>query len=60
MDVCVYSVFVLGSGLAMGWSLAEGVLPDTLDQETEVKQSVSRMPYAPIWSNRNILTIKQP
>jgi hypothetical protein len=30
MFVCVYSVFVLscvGSGLAMGWSLVQGVLP---------------------------------
>jgi hypothetical protein len=29
MDVCVYSVFVfcVGSGLVMGWSLVQGVLP---------------------------------
>jgi hypothetical protein len=27
MSVCVYPVFVLGSGLAMGWSPVEGVLP---------------------------------
>jgi hypothetical protein len=30
MDVCVYSVFVLscvGSSLATGWSLVQGVLP---------------------------------
>jgi hypothetical protein len=53
MFVCVYSVFVLGSGLATGWSLIQGVLPNVLDQETEVKQSVSRMPYAPSGSNRN-------
>jgi hypothetical protein len=31
MDVCVYSVFVLGSGLATGWSLAQGVSPNILD-----------------------------
>jgi hypothetical protein len=33
MDVymCVYSMSVLGSGLAMGWSLAQGVLPNILD-----------------------------
>jgi hypothetical protein len=31
MDVCVYSVFVLGSGLATGWSLVQGVLPSVLD-----------------------------
>jgi hypothetical protein len=33
MDVCmcVYSVFVLGSGLAMGLSLVQGVLPTVLD-----------------------------
>jgi hypothetical protein len=53
MSVCVYSVFVLDSGLATGWSLVQGVLPNVLDQETEVKRSVSRMPYAPNWSNRN-------
>jgi hypothetical protein len=27
MDVCVYCVFVLGNGLATGWSLVQGVLP---------------------------------
>jgi hypothetical protein len=47
MYLCVYSVFVLGSGLATGWSPVQEVLP------TEVKQSVSRMPYAPSGSNRN-------
>jgi hypothetical protein len=31
MDVCVYSVFVFGSGLATGWSLVEGVLSNVLD-----------------------------
>jgi hypothetical protein len=31
IDVCVYSVFVLGSGLATGWSLVQGVLPNALD-----------------------------
>jgi hypothetical protein len=32
MDVfCVYSVFVLGSGLATGWSPVQGVLPTVLD-----------------------------
>jgi hypothetical protein len=29
--VCVYSVFVLGSGLATGCSLVQGVLPTVLD-----------------------------
>jgi hypothetical protein len=47
MDVCFYSVFVFGNGLATGWWLVQGVLPNVLDQETEVKRSVSRMPYAP-------------
>jgi hypothetical protein len=28
--VCVYSVFVLGIGLAMGWSLVQGILPNVL------------------------------
>jgi hypothetical protein len=40
MDVCVYSVFVLGNGLVMGWSLVQGVLLNVLDEETEVKQKV--------------------
>jgi hypothetical protein len=56
MSVCVYTVFVLyvlGSGLATGWSLVQGVLPNVLDLEIEVKRSVSRMPYAPSGSNRN-------
>jgi hypothetical protein len=30
MDVCVYSVFVLGSGLATGWSPVQRVLPTAL------------------------------
>jgi hypothetical protein len=31
MSVCIYSVFVLGSGLATGLSLAQGFLPNVLD-----------------------------
>jgi hypothetical protein len=31
MSACVYSVYVLGSGLAAGWSLVRGVLPNVLD-----------------------------
>jgi hypothetical protein len=31
IDICVNSVFVLGSGLATGWSLVQGVLPNVLD-----------------------------
>jgi hypothetical protein len=49
MAVCVYSMIILGSGLAMGWFPLQGVLPTLLDLETEVKRSVSRMPYAPNW-----------
>jgi hypothetical protein len=30
MDVCVFSVFVLGSVLATGLSLVQGVLPNVL------------------------------
>jgi hypothetical protein len=30
MSVCVYCVFVLGSDLAMGWSVVQGVLPNVL------------------------------
>jgi hypothetical protein len=30
MSVCVYSVFVLGSGLSTGWSPVQGVLPTVL------------------------------
>jgi hypothetical protein len=36
MDVCLCLFFALGSGLATGWSLVQGVLPNVLDQETEV------------------------
>jgi hypothetical protein len=50
---------MLDNGLAMGWSLVQGVLPNVLDYESEVKRSFSRMPYAPIGSNRN-KTTKQP
>jgi hypothetical protein len=56
MDVCVYSLFVLGSSLATGSSLVQEVLPNVLHEETEVKRSVSRMPYAPSGSNKNKLT----
>jgi hypothetical protein len=38
MFVYVYSVLVLGSGLAIGWSLIQGVLPTVLDSETELKR----------------------
>jgi hypothetical protein len=31
MDVCVYSVFVLGSVLATDWNPIQGVLPIVLD-----------------------------
>jgi hypothetical protein len=31
MFLYVYAVFVLGSGLAIGWSLIQGVLPTVLD-----------------------------
>jgi hypothetical protein len=37
----VYSMSVLscvGRGLAMSWSLVQGVLPTVLDKETEVKR----------------------
>jgi hypothetical protein len=54
MSVCVYSVFVLGIGLATVWSPVQGVLPTVLDQETErVNLSVSRTPYVPSGNNRN-------
>jgi hypothetical protein len=33
MDVCVYSVFVLCSGLVTGWSPIQGVLPTVLDKK---------------------------
>jgi hypothetical protein len=31
MSLYVYSVFVLGNGLAAGWSLVQGALPNVLD-----------------------------
>jgi hypothetical protein len=46
-------LFVLGNGLATGWSPIQDVLPTVLDWETEVKRSVSWVPYAPSGSNRN-------
>jgi hypothetical protein len=42
----------VGSGLATGWSPIQGVLPTVWDSETEVKRSVSRMPYVPSGSSR--------
>jgi hypothetical protein len=53
MSVCVYSVFLLGSGLASDWSPIQGVLPTVLDNKIEVKRSVSRKPYASSGSNRH-------
>jgi hypothetical protein len=53
----VYSMFVLscvGRGLAMSWSLVQGVLPTVLDKETEMKQKVSRMRHAPVWAKKGI------
>jgi hypothetical protein len=35
MSLSVYSVFVLGSGLATGWSLVQGVLPTILEKKVE-------------------------
>jgi hypothetical protein len=53
MSIFIYLVFVLlGSDLGTGCSLVQGVLPDVLDLETEVKRRVSRIPYAPSGSNR--------
>jgi hypothetical protein len=58
MDVClrlfcVCIVLCVGSGFATGSSPVQGVLPTILDQETEAKRSVSRMPCASSGSNRN-------
>jgi hypothetical protein len=55
--VYVYSMFVLscvGRGLAMSWSLVQGVLPTVLDKETEMKQEVSWMPHAPVGAKKGI------
>jgi hypothetical protein len=49
MFVYIYSVFVLscvGSGLATGLSIMEGVLP-TVYKIKKVKRSVLRLTYAP-------------
>jgi hypothetical protein len=47
MDVCVYSVFALGSGVAPDWSPTQGVLPTVLLQAgatgIEEEQSVRRL-----------------
>jgi hypothetical protein len=55
--VYVYFMFVLPCvrrGLAMSWSLVQGVLPTVLDKETEVKREVSWMPYAPVGVKKGI------
>jgi hypothetical protein len=59
MDVYVY-VYVyymsvlscVGRGLAMSWSLIQGVLPAVLDKETEVKRKVSCIPHAPVGAKK--------
>jgi hypothetical protein len=59
MDLYFFT-FVLscvGSGLATGWSPAEGVLPTLYKiKDTEVKQSVSQMSYAPDGATRITIT----
>jgi hypothetical protein len=58
--VYVYSMFVLscvGRGLAMSWSLVQGVLPTVLDNETEVKRKVSWTPHAPVGAKKIIKKI---
>jgi hypothetical protein len=53
----VYSVFMLacvGRGLAMSWSLVQGVLPTVLDKETEVKREVSWMPHVSVGAKEGI------
>jgi hypothetical protein len=60
--VYVYSMFLLscvGRGLAMSWSLIQGVLPTVLDRETEVKREVSRMTHAPVGAKKGIKTNKK-
>jgi hypothetical protein len=48
MFVYVYSVFVLGSGLATGWSPVQGVLPTVYGiKKLKWQRNVSRIPYAP-------------
>jgi hypothetical protein len=38
MNICVYSLFVLGSNLETGWSPIQGALSTVLDEETETKR----------------------
>jgi hypothetical protein len=48
MDVCLRLFCVcLGNGLAMGWSLIQGILPTVLGLRNWSEKNVSRMPYAP-------------
>jgi hypothetical protein len=54
MSVCVYSVFVLSSGLVTHWFPVQGDLPTVIGLETEAKRSVSRISYVPSRSNMNI------
>jgi hypothetical protein len=66
--VCVYSVLVLGSGLATGWSPVQGVPPAVLDYETEVDEAFHRCPMLQVEAteeeknvhlNRNNIQIKE-
>jgi hypothetical protein len=58
--VYVYSMCVLSyvdKGLAISWSLIQGVLSTVLDKESEVKREVSWLSHAPVgakkWIERN-------
>jgi hypothetical protein len=58
--VYVYSMFVLtcvGRGLAMSWSLIQGVLPTVLDNETEVKRENSWMSHASVGTKKRIKNV---
>jgi hypothetical protein len=65
MDVCVYSVFVLscvGSGLATGWSIVQGVLPTvymckiTKPHKEEAKARYGLQRH---WKKKNLATVTE-
>jgi hypothetical protein len=53
MSICVYSAFVLGSGLATGWSAVQRVLPTVLDNKLKWNEAFHGCRMLQSGSNRN-------
>jgi hypothetical protein len=59
MFMCMCRLFYVllscvGRGLAISYSLVQGVLPTVLEKETEVKRKVSWMPHVPAGAKTGI------